>query len=518
MAFDLIVHGGTVIDGSAHASPIRADVGINGDRVTAVGTLRGAGGEPAQARNTIDASGRIVAPGFIDVHVHGEAALLDGGDRYAEVAQGVTTQLLAPDGFGWARLDEARGRELWEYTLFAYGAVEVAPPWPSIEDYLSSFEGTTPSNVVPQVPHCAVRLEVMGWEPRPATDDEIVAMERITHAWMEAGARALNLGLDYQPSANADLRELVALCRVAASYGGIYAAHQRYQLLGRPGAWEETIALSRAAEIPVHVSHERVWAEAAEALQRVDREQVDLTFESYLYPAGMTHLTMMLPMELQVGAPRQVLARLRQPETRQRALPYLAEKVGEGPQTCGFTRSGRHVGRTLASLATEQHKTVAEAAYDLLVEEEGLQAFVMPWPVSAAEADEIAAATVRHPRMMVASDGIYNIPHPHPRGTGCFARVLGEMVRERQLTGLSEAIYRMSGFPAERFGIAGRGRIADGSAADLVVFDADTVSAGSTFAQPKLPPSGIDDVVVNGVAVIAQGSPTGATPGRVVRR
>ena len=517
MAFDLLVRGGTLVDGSAGAKPIRADVGINGERIAAVGLLEDARGAPAEAKSVIDASGRVVSPGFIDVHVHGEAALLDGGDRYAEVAQGVTTQLMAPDGFGWARLDEARARELWEYTLFAYGEVDLCPPWRSIADYLSQFERTSPCNVVAQVPHCAVRVEVMGWQARAATDDEIAAMERITHAWMEAGARALNLGLDYQPSANADLRELVALCRVAAKYGGIYAAHQRYQLLGRGGAWDETIELSRAAEIPVHVSHERVMTESAGALERVEREQIDLTFESYLYAAGMTHLTMMLPMDMQEGAPQQVLQRLRQPEIRERAVAHLASALGDGEQTCGFTRSGRHVGRTLATIAAEQGRAVADAAYDLLLEEEGLQAFVMPWGLSPEDVDATLAATCEHPRMMVASDGIYNVPHPHPRGTGCFARVLGEMVRERGLLTLSDAIYKMSGFPAERFGLRGRGRVADGHPADLVVFDPESVGAGSTFAEPKLPPTGIGDVVVDGVAVIADGTPTGATPGQLVR-
>ena len=518
MAFDLLIRGGTVIDGTAGAEPVQADVGIDGDRIVAIGALHDARGSAAEARRVIDATGRIVSPGFIDVHVHGEAALLDGGDRYAEVAQGITTQLLAPDGFGWARLDDARSRELWEYTLFAYGEVDVRPPWASIEEYLSLFERTTPCNVVAQVPHCAVRVEAMGWEARPASDDEIAAMERITHAWMEAGARALNLGLDYQPSANADMRELVALCRVAASYGGIYAAHQRYQLLGRAGAWDETIDLSLAAEIPVHVSHERVMSESVAALERVEREKIDLTFESYLYAAGMTHLTMMLPMDLQEGAPEQVLQRLREPQVRERAVAHLADVLGDGRQICGFTRSGRHVGQTLAAIAGEQGRGVAEAAYDLLIEEEGLQAFVMPWGLSEEEVEATLAATCQHPRMMVASDGIYNVPHPHPRGTGCFARVLGEMVRQRGLLSLSDAIYKMSGFPAERFGLRGRGRIAEGHGADLVVFDPATVAAGSTFADPKLPPSGIGDVVVNGTPVIADGAPTGTMPGGVVRR
>jgi N-acyl-D-amino-acid deacylase len=511
--FDLLVRGGTVVDGSGITEPFAADVGVVGDRIEAIGDL-----SAASATSQIDATGRVVAPGFIDVHVHGEIALLGGRDQYAEVRQGITTQLLAPDGFGWARLAPQRARELWQYTLFAYGNVEVAPPWGSIAEYLALFDRTTPSNVVAQVPHCAVRAEVMGWQGRAASAEEVAAMVGLTREWMEAGARALNLGLDYQPSAHAAFEELVALCRVAAEYDGIYAAHQRYQLLGREAAWRETIALSRAAEIPVHVSHERVDDLTGPLLDQVQKDGVDLSFESYLYPAGMTHMTMMLPMEYQQGTPEEVLARLPDPKVRAASLPLLEKSLGRGDQICGFTRSGRYVGRRLAELAEAAGTSLAEFAYDLLIEEEGLQTFVFPWQVPAEEAAATLAATATHPLMMVASDGVYNIPHPHPRGTGCFAQVLGEFVRDRGQLSLAEAVYKMSGFPADRFRIHDRGRIATGRGADLVVFDPPSVAARSTYKEPMQLAAGIDDVVVNGQPVISGGAPTARLPGRVLGR
>ncbi len=513
MNFDLIIRNGLVVDGSGQREPFRADVGVKDEHIEAVDDLA-----QATADSEIDASGRVVSPGFIDVHVHGEIALLGTPDQYGEVAQGVTTQLLAPDGFGWARLTGQLAREMWDYTLFAYGIVDVAPPWESIEDYLALYERKTPSNVVSQVPHCVVRAEVMGWDARIATDDELRQMEVLTREWMEAGACALNLGLDYQPSANADFRELVALCKVAAEYDGIYAAHIRFQILGPEMAWRETFDLSRAADIPVHISHSRVDDLTGPLLEEVDKDDIDLTFESYMYAAGMTHMTMMLPMKYQHGSPEEVLERLRDPSVREASLPGLKERLGSANQICGLTRSGRHTGRRLGELSDEAGKPPEEFAYDLLLEEDGLQAFVFPWQVPEDEARAAIEATARHPRMMVASDGLYNIPHPHPRGTGCFARVLGEFVRDRGIMSLHDAVYRMSAFPADRFRIPDRGRIAKGLAADLVVFDPNTVAAQSTFEDPNQPPVGIDDVIVNGESVIAGGTPTGTMSGRVVRR
>ena len=344
-------------------------------------------------------------------------------------------------------------------------------------------------------------------------------MAETTREWMEAGAGVLCLGLDYQPSANADLRELVTLSKIAASYGGIYAAHVRYQILGRQGAWEETMEIARQAEIPVHISHEKVTDETAPLLDRVDRENIDLTFESYLYPAGMTHLTMQLPMNLQKGSPEEVLSRLAHPKTRAAALPHLQEKLGViGNQIVGYTRSGRFIGMTLAEAAEQEGKSWAEFAYDLIIEEEGITTCIFPWQTPPEENELTLDRTTVHPRMMVASDGVYDVPHPHPRGFGCFARFLRRCVRERGLISLEDAIYKMSGFPAERFGLKDRGRIVEGLAADVVVFDPATVADRSTWHEPTQTAVGMDWVIVNGTPVIADGTPTGKLPGRVLRR
>ena len=513
MRFDIIISGGNIVDGTGKREPFVADIGIQGDHIAAIGDL-----EQAETGHRISAAGQVVCPGFIDVHVHSEISLLGGRDQFAAVSQGVTTHLAAPDGFGWAPLSPNQAQEMWHYTQFAYGDAEVPLNWQTPDAYLRMFNGRIPANLYPQVPHCAVRLNAMGWDPRPATPDELKVMEAITREWLEAGACCLCLGLDYQPSANADLHELVHLSKIAASYDAIYAAHIRYRILGRKQAWEETIEIAQRAEIPVHISHERVDDEVAEILERVEREQIDLTFESYLYPAGMTHLAMMLPMEFQTGAPTDMLANLENPEVREKSIAHLRGELRQGNQIVGYNRSGRFIGMTLAEAAKSVGKSNEHFAFDLICEEAAIETFVMPWATPPEENERILNRTANHPRMMIASDGVYNIPHPHPRSYGCFVQYLGKFVRERQLISLQEAIYKMSGFPAERFRLSDRGRINRGLAADLVVFNPETVADRSTWFDPVQSPVGVNWVLVNGVLVVEDGNVTGQLPGKVLRQ
>lgn len=512
MEFDIIIEDGDIVDGTGKREPYKADIGITGDRIIAIDDLI-----DADTPHRISAAGQIVCPGFVDVHVHSEISLLGGRDQFAPVMQGVTTHLAAPDGFGWAPLSPQLAQELWHYTQFAYGDAKLSLNWNTPDEYLSIFEGQIPANLYPQVPHCAVRLGAMGWAARPATIDELKVMERTTREWLEAGACCLCLGLDYQPSANADLNELIYLSKVAASYDAIYAAHIRYQLIGKKAAWEETIEIAKGAEIPVHISHERVDDVSAEVLERVDREDIDLTFESYLYPAGMTHLAMMLPMEYQTGTPAEMLANLENSEVREKSLPYLRDKLTNGNQIVGYNKSGKYIGMLLSDAAKREGKTNEEFAYDFIREQDAIETFVMPWETPVEENEKVLNRTACHPRMMIASDGVYNIPHPHPRSYGCFVQYLGKYVRDRQLISLKEAVYKMSGFPAERFRLSDRGKIETGLAADIVIFDPDTVGDRSTWFDPIQPPVGVNWVFVNGVSVIENGDVTGKLPGKVLR-
>jgi N-acyl-D-amino-acid deacylase len=521
MHFDCIIRNGQVVDGGGVRPPFRASVAVQGDRIAAVGALDG-----AQAATVVDARNRAVCPGFVDVHVHSEIALLGFGtsthsaqDQLAGVRQGVTTNLLSPDGFGWAALPPRAAREMWRYTQFAYGETGLSLNWPTVPDYLAIFEGRTPINVCPQVPHGAVRLAAMGWAQRPATGDEIDTMVHSVRRWMDAGASALCLGLDYQPGAHARLAELVALAQVAAECGGLYAAHTRNQALGRIAAWQETVLVSRQAQVPVHISHERVDDETDPLLAQIEADGIDLTFESYLYPAGMTHLALLLPMDVQAGSLDDMLQRMRVPNVRERSVVHLRAKLGHvGDQIVGYTNSGRFVGLTLSQAAEAAGQPWAEFACDLILSEGGMECFTVPWPITGSEREDALRSTALHPRAMIASDGIYGIPHPHPRGHGCFARVLGRYVRELGVLSLESAVHKMSSLPAERFGLGDRGRVAPGKAADLVILDPSIVADRSTWREPRRPPIGVDWVMVNGEWVIQKGVPTGKRPGRVLRR
>ena len=515
MEFDLLVRNGLVIDGSG-APARKADIGVIGDRIVAIDQL-GA----ATAKRDIDASGKIVAPGFIDVHVHSEAQLMNPRDnvRYGSVLQGVTTHLSAPDGFGWAQLDREGAQQMWESTLFANGPADATFTWETPEEYLSIFAGNTPVNIVPQVPHCSVRYAAMGWAGRPASDAELEHMKSLSRQWYEAGARALCLGLDYQPSAFADTRELIELSKVAREYDAIYSAHVRYNDLGRVGAWRETMEIGEQAGIPVHISHEHVTEETKPLLDEA-ADRCDLSFESYLYHAGCTHLALILPIWAQQGGPEGILARLEDPKSRQLIQQYLEQKLdpstGENRPVFIQTQSGKYVGESIYEAAENAGKSVGEFAIRVLEEEHPYALMIYYQNRPPEEIAQSIRETIQHPAMMVASDGMYHGDFAHPRGFGTFSRVLRLCVREMNAVSLEFAVHKMSGFPAQRFRIKDRGFLRDGLAADIVVFDAHTVADRATWDEPRLEPIGIDHVFVNGQAVVQQGQPTGILPGQVV--
>jgi N-acyl-D-amino-acid deacylase len=361
----------------------------------------------------------------------------------------------------------------------------------------------------------------MGWDARPATDDEIASMKRVVQEWLDAGATALNLGLDYQPSAYSDLGELVELSKVAGQAGAIYAAHIRYTDLGQEGAWRETMEIGRRAEIPVHISHEHV-NDLTEPLLEEAEALCDLTFESYLYPAGCTHLAMMLPTWAQAGGPEGIKERLADPLARRAMRDHLQEQLtgayGRGRAVFVATQTGRFIGQSLAEVAAAEGQPIGDVALQIVEEEHPYALMVFHHGTPADEQQQSAWRTIRHPRMMVASDGVYHGQSTHPRGYGCFARILRLCVREMGAVSLEQAIHKMSGFPAERFRIPERGLLRPGYAADVVIFDSAIVADRATWDEPRGEPVGIDRVLVNGQAVVVQGKPTGLLPGQVVRR
>lgn len=512
MTFDLILEGGTVVDGSG-SEAYRADVGITDDRIAAIGDL-----SAADAVRRVDVSGRVVSPGFIDVHVHSELALLGGEDRYAPLRMGVTTQLGAPDGFSWAPLEDGLFQEMKEYLhVFYDDELLQSLDGLDIEGYLELFRGKLPSNLVLQAPHGSIRTAVVGWDARPATEDELVRMERLTRDWMEAGARAIATGLEYDPMRRADTAELIRLSKAAAEYGGIYVAHQR-GYADRVGiGCGETFRVAREADIPVHISHFTVDHAAEELVGQAEKEGLRVSFDMYSYPAGCTHLLMGLPEPLQAGPPARILERLRDPQIRASMQAYLEQffpldrvvfAAASTPEPSGW--EGKSLGEVMRGLGM----SLADAVSHILLETNLQALMIYHW---AEERYPFLEKTFRHPLHIVSTDGIYVGKKPHPRGFGTYAKVLGQYVREKGWLTLEQAIHKMSGYPARIFNIPERGLVREGYYADLVVFDPASVDGPATFQDPRLQPVGIDAVLVNGKPAIERGVVQPGLHGRIVQ-
>lgn len=510
MDFDVLIKGGIVVDGSG-APPKRADVGIADGRIAALDRIDG-----AHAAHAIDATGLAVAPGFIDVHVHSELARLGGVDQYAGVLDGVTTELMSPDGFSWAPLPPARLHEVKDYLQVFYGNPDIGWDWTSVADYLSRFAGRIPNNLVPQAPHLAIKVAAMGWADGPPSPEQMDAMKAHLGEWLDEGAVGMAAGLEYQPGALSPISELIELCRVVAAAGGVYAPHQRGYWSRLPQGCGESFEIGRRSGVKVHVSHLAVDDMAAGLLDQAQTSGVDVTFDMYPYSAACTHLLMMLPEWAQAGGYEASMGRLTSPADRERLRAETATRIGErGEITLSCVEEGAAFeGRSIGELARESGQADVDWMFDLLAAHAGRALAIYHWPKSV-DGDAILRRTIAHPLYIGSTDGIYMGSHPHRRGFGTFARIVGEHVRGGTVT-LEQAVHKVSGLPAERFSLGDRGLIEVGRAADVTVFDPTTLADRSTWDDGRVPPSGIAHVLVNGVAVVTDGAPTRNLPGRIV--
>ena len=517
---DLLITNGLVIDGTASPG-FHAAVGVSGDAVS----LHRGDVSDLEAARVIDAAGRVVCPGFIDLHSHAGLTMLGAPNHDPKVRQGVTTELVGIDGISHApfKTQDELHRYIWlDSGLNGYPPMPA--DWLSVADFIGKFDGSVAINVAYILGNSPVRIWGVGWNDRPATDAELADMRSVVREAMEEGAWGLSTGLDYPPGAYADTDELAALSEVAASMGGFYHTHTRASLLanGHLAPWHEALDIGRRSGIPIHLTHYRQPAQGVGShhdylglVEDARADGMDVTFDCYTYPYSGTTITIGLPHWAKDGGPERLMAALRDPDDRARMARELSPSRLKDNWLTNFTQpqNRRYDGRLLTDIAEMRNQEPAEALFDLLIEENlGIST------VGLGTNAHTLHAFVSHPAGMIASDAILFGEYPNPRTYGCFPIVLAEFVRAERHLRLPEAIRKMTSFPAQRLGLPDRGILRDGFKADIVIFNADTVKTRATREDPHHYPVGIDYVIVNGEVVIDDGENTGATPGRGLRR
>ncbi len=522
----VVLRHARIVDGTG-APWFLGDVEILGDRIGAVGRRI----DPTGAR-VVDVDGRVVAPGFVDIHSHSDDTILVCPQAESKVRQGVTTEIVGNCGYSLAPL-EGQARADIERDL-ADAGVEVA--WTSFREYLARVEACRPSvNVASLVGHGTVRRAVMGCEARRPTRDEMERMKALVAAAMDEGALGLSTGLIYPPSCYADVDEIVELAEVAASRGGIYASHIRDEEDGLAEAVAEAVAIGERAGMPVEISHHKAagaqnWGKVQLTLELMAAARargVDVACDVYPYTASSTGLSVILPSWVFDGGVEKAIARLKDESVRARLRPTVEEEEGRKRgwdktviSAVTSERNRRFEGRSLLDVARELRKDPFDAAVDLIIDE-GAAVQTVRFGMCEADVERVLASSLSS----VGSDASVRAPYgrlgrgkPHPRSYGTFPRVLGTYVRERGILGLEDAVRKMTSLPAQRVGLLDRGLVRPGMAADLVVFDPNTVTDTATYPDPHRYPVGIDWVFVSGVPVIERGEHTGLGPGKVLRR
>lgn len=521
-SFDLLILRGRIVDGTGNPW-FRGDVGIRDGRIVAVGSLAG-----ATATISLEATEKIVAPGFIDSHVHGDLALFMDPYHEPAIRQGVTTYLVGQDGVAMAPASPATLDYMCRYTAGFSGGVEwlrlpaeQKPVWRSVDEYLSAFDRRVAVNVATLVPNGNVRLEAMGLQTRVPTAEEREVMKRLIREGMEQGAVGLSSGLDYIPSLYAQEEELADLCSAIAPYDGVYVTHmRRYDPAGVAESLNEVFRIGEKARVPVHISHFNSQANLVlPLLDQARARGVEVTYDLYCYLAGSSILGMYsLPPWIQEGGLEATLARLRDPAVQPRLVEWFAsprvplEKVRISYVSDPLWRS--YEGQTLQQAAQIYGSSLGEFVRDLLLACEMAAGCIAPHRLRD---ENDLRGLMAHPAMMAGSDGIFTGGKPHPRGWGCYARYLGHYVREGVWT-LETAVQRLAAHPAQRFGLRDRGLIRPGMAADVVVFDAEEIADRATFDEGRQTALGVEHVVVNGELVLHAGIRTSALPGRGLRR
>jgi N-acyl-D-amino-acid deacylase len=528
--FDVLIRNGFIYDGSG-SGPVQLDLAVEGDRIAKIGKL-----PDATATLIIDASGHVVAPGFINMLSWSNESLITDGRSLSEVCQGVTTQIMGEGDSMGPLSDEMKQRWKAEQTNIQYDI-----EWSTLGEYLRWLERRGVSqNVASFVGATTIREHVIGLADRKPTAAELDRMRDLVAMEMKDGALGIGSSLVYAPAFYATTEELIELCKVAAQYEGKYISHMRSEGADLLGAIDELIRISREAQIPAEIYHFKAagqpnWSQMDAAIAKVDgarRDGLKVTADMYCYTAGSTGLNASIPPWMHDGGQDALRQRLRDPATRRRAADEIRNRAdgwenfyrgaGSPDRILLVDFAKQHLkplqGKTLAQIAAERNNDPVETLMDLVVEDEsriGTVYFMM--------SEENVRKLIRLPWVSFGSDAASQAPEgvflksaTHPRAYGNFARLLAKYVREEKLLPLEEAIRKLTSLPAENLGLDRRGRLRVGYFADIVVFDSEAVADRATYENPHQLAVGMDSVLINGVQVIRSGEHTGAKPGRAL--
>ncbi len=530
--YDVLIRNGLVYDGQG-AAPTRVDVAVNGDRIVALLPA----GAPAEARDLIDANGQAVAPGFINMLSWATESLIADGRGLSDTKQGVTLEIF---GEGWSM--GPLGPEMKANAIERQGDIKYAIEWTTLGEALDALvrRGITP-NVASFVGAATIRIHELGEGDVQPDAAQLARMQDLVRAAMREGALGVGASLIYPPGFYARTPELVALAKAAAELGGGYIAHLRSEANQLLEALDETLAIGRATGQRAEVYHlkaagEPNWPKMAQAIARIEAARAEGVLASanmYAYTAGATGLTAGLPPWVQAGGHKAMIQRLQDPAVRARVIAEMKVPSAAWENLRLLTGSAERVlligfkndklkpltGMTLAAAAQQRGAPIEDTVIDLITEDDSRvdTAYVLmsednvalglkqPWVSLGSDAESSAA------------EGVFLKSSAHPRTYGNFARFLGHYTRDRKLISLAQAIHRITGLPASNWKLEGRGCLAVGCYADVVVFDPDTIADQATYEQPQQYATGVREVLVNGVVVLRGGEHTGAKPGQVVR-
>ena len=524
--YDYLIKNGVIVDGT-NTAPYSADIAIEGDTIVKIGEI------DASAKRVIDAAGRIVTPGFIDIHCHSDAVCFFEGKNAKRLQQGFTTEVIGNCGISAAPVNPETKALLEKYCDPYYACVPLPYDWNSFKEYLDEVERRHPVlNTAALVGHGALRIAVAGFEDRKLTDEEMEKMKKLLAEAMEEGAFGMSSGLIYPPGLFADDGEMVQLAEVVKSYDGMYSSHMRSESEGLLDAVQETIRVSRLTGVNTEISHHKAagkknHGKVKETLRMIAdarAEGLPVNCDVYPYDAASTNFNSILPPWALAGGVEKLLERLEDPDLRARMIEEIKNEEPDYESFYQLAGSWDRIlinecavkayeGKTVATIAEESGRDPFETALDIIKESRNIVMMIVFF-MDAAD----VARVVFDPASMICTDGFASPGKTHPRYFSAFIRVLEKYVKQEHLLSLPNAIYKMTGMPADKIGLTDRGKLLEGHKADILVMDFEKLHDNADYDHHDALADGIDYVMINGALAVEQGEYHSLCNGRVLRR